>query len=117
MYIVGRMKIFLLVDPNGLAYKILPKPIEEAIAEDKAVAQVCVVSAHNEKGTGSEFKAFVVLNEGEATIEAEERLRQLCPDKLPDYMRPFAYEFLEAMPKNVVGKMDIKRLENWDGRA
>ncbi len=100
-----------------MAYKILPKPIEEAIAEDKAVARVCVVSAHNEKGTGSEFKAFVVLNEGEATIEAEESLGQLCPDKLPDYMRPFAYEFLEAMPKKVVGKMDIKRLENWDGRA
>lgn len=58
-----------------------------------------------------------MLNEGEATIEAEERLRQLCPDKFPDYMRPFAYEFLEAMPKNAVGKMDIKRLENWDGRA
>lgn len=32
-------------------------------------------------------------------------------------MRPFAYEFLEAMPKNAVEKMDIKRLENWDGRA
>ena len=117
MYIVGRMKRFLLVGPNGLAYKILPKPIEDAIAEDKAVAQVCVVSAHNEKGTGSEPKAFVVLNEGEDTIKAEERLRQLCTDKLSDYMRPFEYVFLDSMPKNAVGKTDIKRLENWDGRA
>lgn len=58
-----------------------------------------------------------MLNEGEDTVEAEERLRQLCNDKLPDNMRPFAYEFLEAMPKNVDRKMDIKRLENWDGRA
>lgn len=58
-----------------------------------------------------------MLNEGEETVEAEKGLRQLCTDKLPDYMRPFEYEFLEAMPKNAVGKMDIKRLENWDGRA
>ena len=64
---------------------------------------------------GSEPKAFVVLNEGEATIEAEERLRQLCTDKIPDYMRPFEYVFLDSMPKNAVGKTDIKRLENWDG--
>lgn len=49
-----------------------------------------------------------MLNEGEDTIEAEKRLRQLCPDKLPDYMRPFAYEFLEAMPKNAVGKNGYK---------
>lgn len=40
MYIVGRMKRFLLVDPNGLAYKILPKPIEEAIAEDKVLLKM-----------------------------------------------------------------------------
>lgn len=117
LYIVGRMKRFLLVGPNGLAYKILPKPIEEVIAEDKAVAEVCVVSAHNDNGTGAEPKAFVVLNEGEATVEAEERLRQLCTEKLPDYMRPFAYEFLEAMPKNAVGKIDIRKLENWDNRT
>ncbi len=32
-------------------------------------------------------------------------------------MRPFEYVFLDSMPKNAVGKMDIKRLENWDGRA
>ena len=37
LYIVGRMKRFLLVGPNGLAYEILPKPIEEAIAEDKGL--------------------------------------------------------------------------------
>ena len=32
-------------------------------------------------------------------------------------MRPFEYVFLDSMPKNAVEKMDIKRLENWDGRA
>ena len=58
-----------------------------------------------------------MLNEGEDIVEAEERLRQLCTDKLPDYMRPFEYEFLEAMPKNAVGKIDIRKLENWDNRA
>ena len=37
LYIVGRTKRFLLIGPNGMAYKILPKPIEEAIAEDKGL--------------------------------------------------------------------------------
>lgn len=40
LYIVGRMKRFLLVGPNGLAYKIPPKPIEEAIAEDKVLLKM-----------------------------------------------------------------------------
>ena len=58
-----------------------------------------------------------MLNEGEDTIEAEKRLRQLCTDKLPDYMRPFAYEFLEAMPKNAVGKNGYKEAGELGRRA
>ena len=41
----------------------------------------------------------------------DKRLKEKCKDQLPDYMRPFSYVILDALPKNAVGKTDVKALE------
>ena len=105
------MKRFLILGPNGMAYKVLPKPIEEVIASDLAVEEVCVIAAQNEQGTGAEPKAFIVLKEAEDIDNTIKRLQGKCKEQLPDYMRPFSYVVLDALPKNAVGKTDVKALE------
>ena len=111
LHISGRMKRFLILGPNGMAYKVLPKPIEEVIASDLAVEEVCVIAAQNEQGTGAEPKAFIVLKEAEDIDNTIKRLQGKCKEQLPDYMRPFSYVVLDALPKNAVGKTDVKALE------
>ena len=106
------MKRFLILGPNGMAYKVLPKPNEEVIASDLAVEEVSVIAAQNEQGTGAEPKAFIVLKEAEDIDNTIKRLKGKCKEQLPNYMRPFSYVMLDAMPKNAVGKTDIKVLED-----
>lgn len=38
-------------------------------------------------------------------------LRNLCQKKLPDYMCPTFYEFVEALPLSFSGKIDYRALE------
>lgn len=111
LHISGRMKRFLILGPNGMAYKVLPKPIEEVIASDMAVEEVCVIATQNEQGTGAEPKAFIVLKEAEDIDNTLKRLKEKCKEQLPDYMRLFSYVILDALPKNAVGKTDVKALE------
>ena len=114
VYISGRMKRFLIIGPKGLAYKVLPKPIEEVIAKDPDIEEVCVTAACNESGNATEPKAFIVLKTSEVEKQVIQRLKQRCKAELPDYMRPFRYEVLKQMPKNAVGKTDVKALEKME---
>ena len=76
-----------------------------------SVEEVCVIAAQNEQGTGAEPKAFIVLKEAEDIDNTLKRLKEKCKEQLPDYMRPFSYVMLDALPKNAVGKTDVKALE------
>ena len=82
--------------------------IEAVIAEDPAVAQAVVQLFKDEDG--SEFlAAFFVAAKG-ATVDME-RIRKTVAERLPNYMRPAAYEQLERMPTlPASGKVDRKAL-------
>jgi non-ribosomal peptide synthetase-like protein len=83
--------------------------IEAVIAEDPAVAQAVVQLFKDEDG--SEFlAAFFVAAKG-AKVELE-RVRKNVAERLPNYMRPAAYEQLDAMPTlPASGKVDRKALK------
>jgi non-ribosomal peptide synthetase-like protein len=83
--------------------------IEAVIAEDPAVAQAVVQLFKDEDG--SEFlAAFFVAARG-ATVDLE-RIRKTVAERLPNYMRPAAYEQLDAMPTlPASGKVDRKALK------
>lgn len=38
-------------------------------------------------------------------------VQKVCQKLLPDYLQPFDYEFLEELPRTVIGKIDYKALE------
>ena len=55
---------------------------------------------------GEEVKAFVVAR-GEVDAET---LKAYCREKLANYKTPSEIEFVNALPRNAVGKIDKKEL-------
>lgn len=111
LFLLGRMKRFMFVGPEGLAYKVFPKEIEDVIMLSPEVAEVCVVSVND--GNGFLPKAYVVLK-NKHTISTKiitRKLTEICIQELPDYMRPYRYEYIAEMPKTAIGKIDYKALE------
>jgi non-ribosomal peptide synthase protein (TIGR01720 family) len=82
-------------------YRIEPGEIEQALREHEAV-QDAVVVVHADK----EEKRLVayVVTQAEAVSVSE--LRQHLRERLPDYMAPWSYEYLEHLPLNANGKVD-----------
>jgi non-ribosomal peptide synthetase-like protein len=82
--------------------------IEAVVAEDAAVAQ-SVVHLFTDADGAELLAAFVVPRAG-ATI-ALDRIRDTVRQRLPNYMRPAAYEVLDALPTlPASGKVDRKAL-------
>lgn len=112
LFMVGRMKRFMFVGVEGMAYKVQPKMIEDCVAVVPGVLEVCAVSAYS--GSGFVPKVYIVLK-GESAVPSEQIRREVnrvCKESLPDYMRPQKIEFLGSMPKTAIGKIDFKALEN-----
>jgi acyl-CoA synthetase (AMP-forming)/AMP-acid ligase II len=62
----------------------------------------CAVIGVPDKVYGEEIKAFVVLKNGENCTEAE--IIENCRPHLPTFKLPKQVEFIDAIPKNALGK-------------
>ena len=62
------------------------------------------------------MKALVVLREG-STVAAQE-LIDFCADSLAEYQRPSSVEFIDSLPRNVMGKVLKRKLREpyWAGQ-
>lgn len=111
LFLLGRMKRVMFVGPEGLAYKVFPKQIEDEIIKVPEVSEVCVVSGHDGKGFAP--KAFVVLKSEFAnqTDQMTLKLKNECEKNLPDYLLPYEYEYLDSLPLTSIGKVDYEQLE------
>lgn len=93
-------------------YRIEPSEIEAALAQHRAV-QNSVVMQREVAPTDKRLVAYVVLREN-ATVEGKQ-LRAYLKEKLPDYMVPSAFVFLDSLPLTVSGKVDRRALPAPDG--
>jgi acyl carrier protein len=66
------------------------------------------VSANASGGPQKRLVAYVVLSPGEKAVASD--LREFLGAKLPDYMRPSAFVFLESLPQTPNGKIDRNAL-------
>lgn len=83
--------------------------IEAVIAEDSAVAQAVVHLFRDDDG--SELLAAFLVARGSGAIDID-AARKRVNDRLPNYMRPAAYQVLEALPTlPASGKVDRKALQ------
>jgi thioesterase domain-containing protein/acyl carrier protein len=92
-------------------HRIEPGEIEATLIQHPAVKE-CAVAAEQEPESGSEdnrrLAAYVAASETLAPTAHE--LRRFLKQKLPDYMIPSAFLFVETMPLTPNGKIDRKAL-------
>ena len=97
-YIVDRKKDLI----NASGYKVWPNEVEEILFEHPKVREAAVIGIPDET-RGETVKAFIVLEEGQTSTRDE--IRQYCKEKMAVYKVPTHVEFVETLPKTMVGKV------------
>lgn len=103
LYIVERIKDLIIRGGQN----VYPRDSEEVLGQHPAVLEVAVVGIPSEK-FGEEVKAFVVLKPGQTATEDE--LIAHTQKYLANYKTPAYIEFIEALPRNTVGKINKRAL-------
>jgi acyl carrier protein len=85
--------------------------IETVLGEDPAVRQALVTASPDAAGH-QRLVAYIRFRAGRSSTVSE--LRQAVERKLPEYMTPSAFVFLEEFPLTPNGKVDRKRLPQPD---
>ncbi|GAC1398329.1 MAG: fatty acid--CoA ligase family protein [Ktedonobacteraceae bacterium] len=101
LYIVERKKDLII---RG-GFNIYPRDIEEVLTTHPSVIEAAVVGIPSER-MGEEVKAYVVSG---TPVDAE-ALMTYCREKLANYKTPKEIEFVHALPRNAIGKIDKKEL-------
>jgi len=100
-YIVDRKKDMIITGGEN----VYSTEVENAIYTHPSVAEVAVIGLPHEKW-GEAVTAVVVARSGSAITEAE--IIETCRQNLAGYKRPQQVIFVDAIPKNVSGKV-LKR--------
>jgi long-chain acyl-CoA synthetase len=102
VFIADRLKDMIIMGGE----KIYPREIEDLLYAHPAVKEVAAIGVPHPL-RGEVPQAYVVLKEDAATSEKE--LRQYCAEHLSKFKVPSKIEFIEALPRNSVGKV-LRRL-------
>ncbi|MFX1369947.1 MAG: AMP-binding protein, partial [Promethearchaeota archaeon] len=97
-YIVDRKKDLI----NASGYKVWPNEVEEVLFEHPKVREAAVIGIPDET-RGETVKAFIVLEPGQSSTREE--IRAFCKERMAVYKVPTDIEFVETLPKTMVGKV------------
>jgi long-chain acyl-CoA synthetase len=110
MFIVDRKKD--VIKPSG--FQVWPREVEEVIATHPAVAEVSVAGIPDPQQSEA-VKAWVVLRAGQTTCADE--LREYCRQKLTAYKVPKHIQFMDSLPKSLIGKTLRRELVAREGTS
>jgi long-chain acyl-CoA synthetase len=94
---------------------IYPREVEEALLRHPCVAEAAAIGEPDPEW-GERVVAFIAVKP-EATV-SERELDALCLEHMARFKRPRRYHFIDALPKNMTGKvlkMELRRLRSSDG--
>ncbi len=97
-FIVDRIKDMII---SG-GYNVYPREIDEVLFLHPKIKEVSSVGIPHPT-RGEQIKSFVVLVDGEQATERE--LIDYCGENLAKYKLPTSIEFIEDLPKTIVGKV------------
>lgn len=103
IYVVDRKKDLIISGGENIS----PHGIEDVLHLHPAVQECAAIGVPDEKW-GEQVKAIVVLKKGQKATEKE--MIQFCIDRLARYKLPKSVDFLDALPKDPVGKIQKKIL-------
>lgn len=104
----GRIKRMIVT--NG--YNVFPMELENIIEGNDLVDRCCVLGIPDKERI-EKVKAFIVLKTGvEQSDETTSKLKEYFKKHIAKYAIPREIEYIEALPKTKVGKVDYKKLIN-----
>lgn len=83
-------------------YNIYPTEVEAVLFEHPAILEGAVIGVPHEK-RGETVKAFVVVKEGEQVTQDD--IIAFCRENMAAYKIPRSVEFIDELPKSLVGKV------------
>jgi acyl-CoA synthetase (AMP-forming)/AMP-acid ligase II len=98
LHIVGRIKDVI----RSGSSTIVPKEVEDVIAQHPAVAEVAVIGLPDAEW-GEAVTAFVVTKPGASVAEGD--LVEHCRARLAGYKKPRAIRFVASLPRSHYGKV------------
>jgi long-chain acyl-CoA synthetase len=94
-------------------FSVFPKEVEELVSEHPAVSEVAVAGLPD-KETGEVIKAWVVLRSEKKGTLTEKELKSWCEESITHYKVPKLIEFIDEIPKNPIGKVLRRELQEAD---
>jgi len=92
-------------------YNISPVEIDNILFDHPKILEACTVGVAD-RYRGETVKAFIVVKEGE--ILTEEEVVNYCKEYLAVYKVPKLIEFMDELPKSVVGKILRRKLRDME---
>ena len=99
LFLVDRKKEMIIVG----GYNVYPREIDEILFKHAAILEAATVGVPD-SFSGDAVKAFVVLRPGASLTAAE--LQDYCRGVLVKYKVPTRIEFVDALPRSGVGKIN-----------
>ena len=92
-------------------YNVYPSQIENVIESHEAVLKCTVIGVpHPYKQEVA--KALIVLKNGYSeSLSLKKEIKELCEKNLARYSIPRDFEFRKSLPKTLIGKVDLKKLQ------
>jgi long-chain acyl-CoA synthetase len=103
-YIVDRKKDMI----NVGGFKVYPREVEDVLFENPDIKEAGVVGMPDQF-SGEVVKAFVVLKDPAKTL-TEQDVVEFCQNRLAKYKVPKSVEFVDELPKTLIGKVLRRKL-------
>lgn len=103
-FIVDRKKD--LIDASG--FKVWPREVEEVLFTHPDIKEAAVIGV-SDRYRGETVKAFVVLKDKNIN-PGSEQIRAFCKERIAPYKVPKIVEFVDDLPKSLVGKVLRRKL-------
>ncbi len=108
--IVDRKKDMIIAG----GYNVYPREIEEVLMSHPSIDEASVIGVRDPH-RGETVKAYIVLREGKKLNQKD--VVSYCSQKLAIYKIPKSVEFVDSLPKSIVGKVLKRELVERNNRA
>ena len=109
IYLSGRADDMIIRGGENIS----PDEVEEVLRSHPRVEEAAVIGVPDTEW-GQQPRAIVVLKEGESATEEE--MIEYCRSKLAGFKRPRSVIFIDALPRNPMGKVLRKKLREEYGK-
>ena len=92
-------------------YSVYPKEVEELLMKHPEISEVAVAGLPHDE-FGEAVKAWVELTPGSTLTQ--ESIKEWAAENMTHYKLPYYVEIIEEVPKNLIGKVQRRLLQEAD---